>query len=143
MKKLLFNKAQVLRYISWSLRLLVAFILLQTLFYKFTAHPDSVHIFEKAHMEPWGRITVGILECIVSLLLLIPRTVWIGGIGGLVIMGGAVFFHITNLGIVIQDDGGQLFTMALTVFVSSVLILTIHRDEVGASIFRKPYHSRN
>ena len=48
--------------ISWTLRILIAIIFLQTLYFKFTAHPDSVHIFSELGIEPYGRIGVGIFE---------------------------------------------------------------------------------
>jgi hypothetical protein len=62
----------------WLLRILAAIIMLQTLYFKFTAHPQSVKLFTELGMEPWGRIGVGTFELIASILLLIPRTTYIG-----------------------------------------------------------------
>ena len=59
---------------SWLLRLIAAVIMLQTLYFKFSAAPESVYIFSTVGMEPWGRIFVGVLELIASILILIPRT---------------------------------------------------------------------
>jgi uncharacterized membrane protein YphA (DoxX/SURF4 family) len=56
----------------WILRLVPAIILLQTLYFKFTAHPESVKLFTEIGMEPWGRIGTGIIELIAATLLLIP-----------------------------------------------------------------------
>ena len=116
--------------ILWILRLVVAFILLQTLFFKFTAAPESVYIFETVGMEPWGRIGSGIVELIASILLLIPRTTWAGALLALGTIAGAIFFHLTKLGIEVKGDGGQLFIMALIVFVSSLVILLLSRKQI-------------
>jgi len=56
-------------YLSLALRIIVAVILLQTLRFKFLAHPDSIYIFKQVGMEPWGRIGIGVLELIASILL--------------------------------------------------------------------------
>ncbi|MEO1452065.1 MAG: DoxX family protein [Bacteroidota bacterium] len=88
------------------LRLVVAVILVQTLFFKFTAHPDSVYIFSTIGLEPFGRIGIGVLELIASILLLVPRTVWAGSVLSLGLMGGAIMMHLTQLGIEVQGDGG-------------------------------------
>ena len=56
------------------LRGIIAFIFIQSLYYKFTGHAEAVHIFTTIGMEPFGRIVVGIAELIVSILLFIPIT---------------------------------------------------------------------
>ncbi|MBQ4822244.1 DoxX family membrane protein [Aquimarina sp. MMG016] len=112
------------------LRIIVAIILIQTLRFKFTAHPDSVYIFTKVGMEPYGRISIGIVELISGILLLIPKTVWIGATLTLGIIGGAILMHLTKLGIEINNDGGVLFITAVATFVLSALILWIHRKQV-------------
>ena len=117
--------------LSWLLRVVAAIILLQTLFFKFTAAEESVYIFSTLGMEPWGRIGSGIAELVCSIMLLIPRTVWMGALGALGVISGAIFFHLTTLGIVVKDDGGFLFYLALTVFVCSAIVLYLHRKEVG------------
>jgi uncharacterized membrane protein YphA (DoxX/SURF4 family) len=117
--------------ISWLLRILAALILLQTLFFKFTAAEESVYIFSKLGMEPWGRIGSGIAELIASILLLIPRTIVLGALLATGIMAGALVAHLTVLGIVVKDDGGYLFILCLTVLSSSLALLIIHRDQLG------------
>ncbi|MDH7445026.1 DoxX family membrane protein [Aquimarina sp. 2201CG14-23] len=112
------------------LRIVVAIILIQTLRFKFTAHPDSVYIFSKVGLEPYGRIGIGIAELIAGVLLLVPKTVWIGAMLTLGVIGGAIFMHITKLGIEINNDGGVLFITAMTTFVLSAIILWIKRKEV-------------
>ena len=118
------------KYILLALRLLTALILLQTLFFKFTAHPDSVYIFTTVGMEPFGRIGIGILELIASILLLVPRTVWAGAGLSLGLISGAIFMHLTILGIEVQGDGGTLFGLAVLVFALSAVILWFHRKDI-------------
>jgi len=114
----------------WALRLLAAVIMLQTLFFKFTAAPESVYIFSTLGLEPWGRIGIGTLELIASILILIPRTTAFGAVLALGVMGGAIFFHLTKLGTVVQGDGGQLFIYALLVFLSSAGLVIIFREQL-------------
>ena len=117
---------------TWVLRLLAAVILLQTLYFKFSAAPESIYIFSKLGMEPWGRIGTGILELVAGILLLIPATTVFGALLAIGLMAGAIFFHITKLGISVQNDGGQLFIYALLVFVSSVVLVFICRNDLSA-----------
>ena len=112
------------------LRIIVAIILIQTLRFKFTAHPDSVYIFTKVGLEPYGRIGTGITELIAGVLLLIPKTTWIGAMLTLGIIGGAIMMHLTKLGIEINNDGGILFITAVITFVLSAIILWINRKDV-------------
>ncbi len=113
--------------LSWVFRIIAAGILLQTLFFKFTGSPESMYIFNQLGAEPWGRIGSGVIELIVSVLLLIPRTAWIGALGGLAVISGALLAHLTKLGIVVMDDGGKLFILALVVLVSCLVVLYLHR----------------
>ena len=112
------------------LRIIVAVILLQTLFYKFSAHPDSVYIFEQTGLGAPGRIGIGVLELIASILLLLPKTIWQGALLSTLLMFGALFFHLTSLGIEVHDDGGQLFYMALVTWVLSLAILWRERKNI-------------
>ncbi|MBQ0736115.1 DoxX family membrane protein [Aquimarina celericrescens] len=112
------------------LRILVAIILIQTLRFKFTAHPDSVYIFTKVGLEPYGRIATGITELIAGILLLIPKTSWIGAMLALGIIGGAIMMHLTKLGIEINNDSGVLFITAVSTFVFSAIILWMERKEI-------------
>ena len=111
----------------------VAIILLQTLFFKFTGAPESIYIFTKLGMEPVGRIGIGILELIAGILLFIPKTNHFGALLGLGIISGAIFFHLTKLGIVVQDDGGQLFYLAMSVFFGCLIILFLKKDTLIAT----------
>lgn len=112
------------------LKLVVAFILLQTLYFKFTAAPESVFIFETVGMEPWGRIGSGVVELLAVILLFIPRASWLGAILALGSMAGAIFFHLTKLGIEVKEDGGLLFILACVVFISCLIILWYQREKI-------------
>lgn len=112
------------------LRIIVAIILIQTLWFKFSAHPDSVYIFSQVGLEPNGRIGIGVLELIASILILIPRTVWFGSCLVLGIIGGAIMMHLTQLGIDINGDSGQLFYMAIITFILSLFILFHYRKDI-------------
>lgn len=120
-------------YISWAARIVVAIILAQTLFFKFTGAEESRYIFTTLmgpEYEAVGRIGSGIVELVAVVLLLIPTTSWLGGLLSLGTITGAIFSHLTMLGIVVKDDGGLLFGLAVAVFVLSVVVLVLHRRDI-------------
>jgi hypothetical protein len=104
------------------LRLIAAGILAQTLFFKFTAAPESVWIFTKLGVEPWGRLVAGFSELVAVVLLLIPRTQFLGAFAALGIMSGALLSHFAILGIQIEGDHGLLFVLGLITFICSALV---------------------
>jgi len=116
--------------ISWVFQILVAAILLQTLYFKFTASEESVYIFTTLGVEPWGRIAAGVSELIAAALLLIPRAAVFGAIVSIGIISGAIMSHLTKLGFVVKDDGGLLFGLAITVFIASLAVLFLRRHEI-------------
>jgi uncharacterized membrane protein YphA (DoxX/SURF4 family) len=116
--------------IAWICRIAAAVILLQTLFFKFTAAPESVYIFTKVGLEPWGRVGSGIAELIAAILIVIPATTWLGAGLALAVMAGAIFSHLTLLGIVVMNDGGLLFGLALAVAACSIVLLFLLRRRV-------------
>ncbi len=116
--------------VSWLLRIIAAVIMLQTLFFKFTAAEESVYIFSTLGIEPWGRIGTGIMELAASLLILIPATTLIGAILAFGVMLGAILSHLFVLGIEVRGDGGQLFVYALLVLASSFLLLIMNRKKL-------------
>ncbi|HNM23978.1 MAG TPA: DoxX family protein [Saprospiraceae bacterium] len=116
--------------LSWILRLLVAGILLQTLYFKFSGAPESRYIFSALGAEPWGRIASGVAELVAAVLLLIPATAGIGAVLSLGIISGAIGAHLTRLGIEVEGDGGLLFYLAVAVFVGSLAIAWLHRREI-------------
>jgi putative oxidoreductase len=119
--------------VSWAARIVVAVILLQTLFFKFTGAEESKYIFTTLigpEMEAVGRIGSGIVELIAAVLLIIPGKGWLGAMLALGTISGAIFSHLTVLGIEVKGDGGLLFGLAVLVFVLSATVLLIHRREV-------------
>jgi uncharacterized membrane protein YphA (DoxX/SURF4 family) len=128
-------KLQVI--IIWVLRLLAALIMLQTLYFKFTGHEQSVKLFTELGMEPWGRIGTGVIELIASLLILYPRTTGYGAALGLGMMSGAIFFHLTKLGIKFDGDY-VLFLYAVIAWVCCALLLWFFRSQLLSLVGRKP-----
>ncbi len=111
-------------------KVLVAAILLQTLFFKFTGAAESKYIFETVGMEPWGRIGSGVVELLAAILLFIPALTWLGALMALGTICGALFFHLTKLGIVVMDDGGFLFILACLVFAGSLFLLWKEKSNI-------------
>jgi putative oxidoreductase len=126
----------------WIAQIATAAILLQTLYFKFSAAPESVYIFTQVGMEPYGRIGIGVLELISGILLLVPRWAWAGALLALGIISGAVMMHLTILGIEVQGDGGKLFGLAVAVWVLSALILWMRRSQIPylSQFFAKVAH---
>lgn len=116
--------------VSWVCRIVAAVILLQTLYFKFTGAEESVYIFTKVGLEPWGRYASGVAELFAAVLLLIPRTTTVGGLLAAGVMIGAIGSHLTKLGIVVKDDGGLLFALAVTVFVCAIITAILHRRQI-------------
>jgi hypothetical protein len=124
------NLSKTQRAVSWALQIGVALILFQTLFFKFTGAEESKYIFGRLGLEPWGRIGSGVVELIAVGLILWPRTVVWGAGLAMGVISGALVSHVTKLGIVVQDDGGLLFCLALAVFIGSGAVLVIRRREI-------------
>ena len=119
--------------ISWACRLAVAIILFQTLFFKFTGAEESKYIFSTVlspELEAYGRIGSGVVELLAVFLILLPRTAWLGALLSLSTITGAIFSHLTKLGIEVKGDGGLLFALAVAVFILSAIVLMLHRREV-------------
>lgn len=114
----------------WVLRLTVAVILLQTLYFKFTASEESVYIFAALGMEPYGRIGIGLLELIVVVLILIPKSTWIGALLGCGVMAGAIVGHILVLGFEVKNDGGALFILAVITFLCCGTLFVLKRNKL-------------
>ena len=125
-------QSKALKILDWIVRIVVAVILLQTLFFKFSGARESIYIFTTVRAEPWGRIGSGVVELIASILLLVPRT---AAVGAILVFGtacGAIFAHLTKLGLTIPavDDHGELFGLAVTIFVGSLAVLYLRRGEI-------------
>ena len=122
------SKAQ--NYIAWGLQVVASIILLQTLYFKFSAQPESIYIFSKLGVEPYGRIGSGIIELIAGILLLTPRFSWAGALIAAGVMVGAILSHLTILGVEVQGDHGELFILALVVLFAALAILFLRRKEI-------------
>ncbi len=119
----------LIKIVSWILRIVAAIILLQTLYFKFTGHPESVELFTKLGVEPWGRIGTGCIELVTGIMLLIPATAFVGAFLGVGLMTGAILSHLTLIGIESKGDGGELFMLALVVLICCISIMLIHKKE--------------
>ncbi len=115
---------------TWCFQILAAVILGQTLFFKFGGSEESRHIFSALGIEPWGRIGTACLETVAVGLLLFPRTAVWGGILSVGLMSGAILAHLTRLGLEVRDDGGLLFVLAVTVWMSGGLVVWLRRTEL-------------
>jgi hypothetical protein len=115
---------------TWIIKLTAVIILLQTLYFKFSAADESVYIFSALGIEPFGRIGLGIVELIASVLILIPRTTLLGALIGLGTMAGAILSHILVLGIVVQNDGGVLFILAVITFLCCAVLIFQNRKGI-------------
>ncbi len=118
--------------ISWIFQIIAALILIQTLFFKFSGAAESVYIFTRMGAEPWGRLASGVFEAIAGILLLIPSTIAIGAILSAGVISGAIFSHLFVLGISLPEvgDNGELFSLAMIVLVSNLIVLFIRRKSI-------------
>ena len=121
----------MIKYLERVSSIIAALIFLQTLFFKFTAAPESVYIFSQMGMEPYGRIGLGIIELVAALLLFFKRTSLLGAIIGLGVIIGAVFSHLFVLGIEVQGDGGGLFALALLVLAMCTITIILQRNKLS------------
>jgi putative oxidoreductase len=118
------------KYIFQIVRVGTAIILFQTLFFKFSGAEESVMIFSTLGIEPWGRYVTGIIELIASIFLMVPRLTWLGAAITFLAMIGAILSHVLFLGIVVQNDSGLLFGLALSVIFSSSYLLYHERKMI-------------
>lgn len=122
------------KYLPGMLRLIAALILIQTLYFKFSGAEESVWIFQQLGAEPWGRYGSGVIELICAVLLLTPRFAWMGALGGLGVISGAIVSHLFILGIEVKADGGLLFSLAVVVFVCCAVTLWLRRGDMQAFV---------
>lgn len=118
---------------NWGIRILsvvAAIIMLQTLFFKFTGAAESVYIFTALGIEPWGRWFSGAAELVAAILILTPSTRALGALMTAGIMSGAIASHFLVLGIEVQNDGGLLFSFAVTAFICAVLVLWHRKSDL-------------
>lgn len=116
--------------LTWIIKLTAVVILLQTLYFKFSGAEESIYIFETLGIEPFGRISSGVVELIASILILIPRTTLLGALLALGTMAGAIVSHLFVLGIEVKNDGGTLFILALVTFSCSLYLILINKSKI-------------
>jgi putative oxidoreductase len=114
---------------TWAAQLVAAAIFGMAAPAKFMADPTAVAIFEKLGAEPMGRLATGGFEVLAVVLLLIPATAQFGGILGAGLMVGAVFSHLTVLGISIDGDP-SMFVMALVALSASSTVVWTRRSSL-------------
>ena len=115
---------------TWVIKLTAVIILVQTLYFKFTGAEESVYIFSTLGAEPYGRIGSGVVELVASILILIPRTTLLGALLGLGTMSGAILSHLVFLGVVVKNDGGTLFILAIITFICCAILVFQNRDKI-------------
>lgn len=115
---------------SWICQLVAAVILAQTLFFKFSGAEESRFIFSALHVEPWGRWLAGVSELVCALLLLVPGLAVWGALLAVGVMLGALASHVLVLGIVVQDDGGLLFALALVTLACAAVVAWLRRADL-------------
>lgn len=125
--------------VSWIGQVVAAVILAQTLFFKFTGAEESKYIFSTLGVEPWGRYFTGTMELVAVALLLIPKTAAIGAALAAGLMAGAIFSHLTKLGVVVKDDGGLLFALAIITLLAATTVLLIRRAQLPIIGERLPF----
>ena len=153
----------VRRYLPVALTLYIAFVFIQSLFFKFTDSPETQYIF--GTLDAWGaslgwpglfahdgifsQYVVGTSELIASAILLLALTTrldWLRPFGALMALGvisGAIFFHLfTPLGVSVLNtdgtrDGGQLFALACGVWIAAALLVWSSRSTVAAFLDRR------
>ncbi|MBI1339241.1 hypothetical protein GC169_03385 [bacterium] len=134
--------------VSWVLALFLAgmFLLIanETLFPATASRnivfPTIAQASGVAYWEPTGRYLTGLADILAAFLILLPWTRRIGALLALAISVGAVAMHLTWLGTDIpvefgqaETDNGQLFTLALGLLASSVLLVIVHPGRAKSS----------
>ena len=115
---------------TWIIKLIAVVILVQTLYFKFTGAEESIFIFTKLGIEPFGRIGSGIVELIASILILTPRTTLLGALLAFGTMLGALFSHLFVLGIVVKNDGGELFILAIVTLICCLVLIYQRKNKI-------------
>lgn len=141
------------KHLNLVLAIYVAFVFLQSLFFKFAGlvgEPADVTVYIFQTVGQWmsdiglggigswfgqhGELAIGVAELVASALILIPATRLWGALLGLGIISGAIFFHLfTPLGLFPYTDLScltagcptekALFFMALGVWVSCLVLV--------------------
>lgn len=141
--------------LPWLLVIFIAFVFIQSLFFKFSGAQETVIIFNTVanwmasvglpeslseNFRNHGGNLIGGAEFIASILLLIPKTrIW-GALLAIGLMSGAIFFHLaTPLGVdrtidaSDTTDGGLLFFLACGVWIAAAVTVYLNRRTIVSS----------
>lgn len=113
--------------ILWITRLAAAVILIQAFYLKLSGQPESIYISNRLGLVPAARISMGIMELVAAILILIPITSWLGACIGLCTMLIAIGVHLTVIGLDVLGDGRRLFYLNCFVASSCSIILWLTR----------------
>lgn len=149
---------KVWRYLPDAMAVFMAVIFLDSLRYKFTDHPKTQEIFGRldgwagvigapglfSHTGLFSQYVIGSIELLASALLILglhPRFKHLqagGALAGLLVMMGAVSFHLfTPLGIDPNGDGAGLFIAACTNLAFAVVLLAGFRRSDLVELLRR------
>ncbi len=106
-----------------------AMLLLMAAVMKFIGDPGSVAVFVSLDMEPGGRYVIAVVELVAALLMLSPFAA-LGSVIAACVMCGAIIAHTTQLGLVVNDDGGRLVGMLVVVLLRTGYVLVSRRKEI-------------
>lgn len=117
--------------LSWILQIALAGLFLMAAIPKLTGDPMAAAMIDKLGVGSWAGPVIGLSELAAAVLLLIPITVPYGAVLGFLILAGAIFSHLTVLGISLgPDDGGSMFVMALVGLVVSMVLVYLRRSSL-------------
>ena len=108
---------------------IAAMLLLLAAIMKFIGDPGSVEVFVSLDMEPAGRYVIAVIEMVAGLLLLSPFAA-LGSVMVVAVMCGAIIAHVTQLGLVVNNDGGRLVGMLVVVLLCAGYVLVSRRKEI-------------
>jgi glucose-6-phosphate-specific signal transduction histidine kinase len=121
--------------ISWCAQIIASIIFAQTLFFKFSASPESVDLFTKIGIEPFGRYIAGIFELFIIVLLLSNRYAWLGALLGMGMMAAAIMAHLTVIGIESNNDNGLLFYLAIGTLLACSVVAIVRKSDLIARFY--------
>ncbi len=146
------NKTKIMHYLPWVFAVFIAFVFVQSLFFKFSNSFETQHIFgtigewmagigflefAASGFAAYGGYTIGSIELVAAVLILARKTQVFGAALAFGVISGAIFFHLfTPLGVsvIINEagarDGGQLFAMAVLVWIFSATLVVIRRQDL-------------
>ncbi len=108
---------------------IVALLLFFAATQKFIGDPGTVEVFVGLGMEPAGRYVIAVIELAAALLILSPFAA-LGSVIAVSVMCGAIIAHVTQLGLVVNNDGGRMVGMLVVVLLCAGYVLVSRRKEI-------------